>query len=65
MLDHLGWGEAARLIEAGLERAIEAGTVTYDLARLMREEGRADVHEVRCSEFATEIISNFTGPVRA
>jgi isocitrate dehydrogenase len=65
MLDYLGWSEAARLIEAGLERAIEAGTVTYDLARLMREEGRADVHEVRCSEFATEIISNFTGPVRA
>ena len=65
MLDHLGWGEAARRIEAGLERAIEAGTVTYDLARLMREEGRADVREVRCSEFATEIIRNFDGPVRA
>ena len=61
MLDHLGWGAAARLIEAGLERAIEAGTVTYDLARLMREEGRADVRELRCSEFATEIIRNF-GP---
>jgi isocitrate dehydrogenase len=65
MLDYLGWGEAARLIEAGLERAIEAGTVTYDLARLMREEGRADVREMRCSEFATEIIGNFNGPVRA
>jgi isocitrate dehydrogenase len=65
MLDYLGWGEAARLIEAGLERAIEAGCVTYDLARLMREEGRADVREVRCSEFATEIIRNFDGPVRA
>jgi len=65
MLDYLGWGEAARLIEAGLERAIEAGTVTYDLARLMREEGRADVREMRCSDFATEIIGNFNGPVRA
>jgi isocitrate dehydrogenase len=65
MLDYLGWGEAARLIETGLERAIAAGTVTYDLARLMREEGRADVRELRCSEFATEIISNFNGPVRA
>ncbi len=65
MLDYLGWGEAARLIEAGLERAIEAGTVTYDLARLMREEGRTDVRELRCSEFATEIIGNFDGPVRA
>jgi isocitrate dehydrogenase len=39
--------------------------VTYDLARLMREEGRADVREMRCSEFATEIIGNFNGPVRA
>jgi isocitrate dehydrogenase len=62
MLDYLGWGEAARRIESGLERAIEAGTVTYDLARLMREEGRGDVREVRCSEFATEIIRNFDGP---
>ena len=62
MLDYLGWGEAARRIETGLERAIEAGTVTYDLARLMREEGRSDVREVRCSEFATEIIRNFDGP---
>ena len=65
MLDYLGWGEAARLIETGLERAIESGTVTYDLARLMREEGRAGVREVRCSEFATEIIRDFDGPVRA
>jgi len=65
MLDYLGWGEAARLIEAGLERAIEAGAVTYDLARLMREEGRKDAREVRCSEFAAEIIRNLGGPVRA
>ncbi len=65
MLDYLGWSEAARLIESGLERAIEAGTVTYDLARLMREERRAEVREVRCSEFATEIINRFDGPVRA
>jgi len=62
MLDHLGWSEAARLIERGLERAIEAGTVTYDLARLMREEGRDGVREVRCSEFASEIVRNFDGP---
>jgi isocitrate dehydrogenase len=65
MLDYIGWGEAARLIEVGLERAIEAGTVTYDLARLMREEGRAGVREMRCSEFGTAIIDNFNGPVRA
>jgi isocitrate dehydrogenase len=65
MLDHLGWGEAARRVEAGLERAVESGTVTYDLARLMRGEGREDVREVRCSEFATEIIRSFDDPPRA
>jgi hypothetical protein len=31
----------------------------------MREEGRADVRELRCSELAKEIIRNFDGPVRA
>jgi len=56
MLDYLGWTEAARLIEQGLEKAIATGTVTYDLARLMREEGRTDVREVKCSEFGSEII---------
>jgi isocitrate dehydrogenase len=56
MLDYLGWKEAARLIESALEGAIASGTVTYDLARLMRQEGRTDVKEVRCSEFASEII---------
>lgn len=52
-------------IETGLERAIEPGTVTCDLARLMRGEGRADVRGLRCSGFATEIIGDFDGPVRA
>ena len=56
MLDYMGWTEAARLIERGLEKAIATGTVTYDLARLMREEGRTDVTEVKCSEFGSEII---------
>jgi len=64
MLDHLGWSEAARLIESGLEQAVEKGRVTYDLARLMRAEGRTDVHEVRCSEFANEIIREFGVEVR-
>ncbi len=64
MLDHLGWPEAARLIECGLERAVESGRVTYDLARLMKEEGRADVRELRCSEFGDEIIRGFQGEVR-
>jgi len=56
MLDYMGWTEAARLIERGLQEAVATGTVTYDLARLMREEGRVDVREVKCSEFGSEII---------
>ncbi len=35
MLRYLGWGEAADLIEGGLEAAIGDKVVTYDFARLM------------------------------
>ena len=35
MLDYLGWTEASRLIIRGMEQAITAQTVTYDLARQM------------------------------
>ncbi len=33
MFDYLGWGEASALIMRGIEKAIGAKTVTYDLAR--------------------------------
>ena len=52
MLDYLGWGEAATLIETALTRAIAAKTVTYDFARLM--EGAT---KVSTSEFATRMIA--------
>ncbi|MGH7477174.1 MAG: isocitrate dehydrogenase (NADP(+)) [Longimicrobiales bacterium] len=35
MLEHLGWDEAAQLVVRGLEGAIRARTVTYDLERQM------------------------------
>ena len=35
MLIHLGWVEAADRLYHALEQSIQAGTVTYDLARLM------------------------------
>ncbi|MCZ8513418.1 NADP-dependent isocitrate dehydrogenase [Paenibacillus filicis] len=54
MLEHLGWLEAAELIYKGMETAINNKTVTYDFARLM--EGAT---EVKCSEFANQIIANF------
>lgn len=53
MLEHLGWQEAADLIYAGMEAAINNKTVTYDFARLM--EGAT---EVKCSQFADEIIKH-------
>ena len=52
MLEHLGWDEAAALVTRGLERAIQARTVTYDLARQM--EG---AREVSTSQFAEAIVS--------
>jgi isocitrate dehydrogenase len=52
MLEYMGWQEAADLILKGLNRAIAAKTVTYDFSRQM--EG---AKEVRCSEFADEMIT--------
>jgi isocitrate dehydrogenase len=57
MLEHLGWNEAADLIIGGMSAAIREGKVTYDLARLMRREGRADVEEVSCSGFGEAIAA--------
>ena len=58
MLEYMGWNEAARMIEKGMAKAINAGTVTYDFARLMAQEGRTDVKEIKCSEFGTAIIND-------
>src|ERR671930_423455 len=58
MLEYLGWQEAADLIVTGLEKAIAAKTVTYDFARLMRQEGVPNVTEVKCSEFGKAIIQH-------
>jgi isocitrate dehydrogenase len=54
MLEYLGWDKAAHLIHKGLESAIANKRVTYDFARLM--DGAT---EIKCSEFANEIISHF------
>ncbi|MGD2135603.1 MAG: isocitrate/isopropylmalate family dehydrogenase [Gemmatimonadales bacterium] len=56
MLQHMGWAEAADLILSGMRAAIRDGHVTYDLARLMRAEGRDDVNEVSCSGFGKAIV---------
>ncbi len=51
MLEHMGWEEAARLVDRGLEGAVGAKTVTYDLERQM--EGAT---LVSTSRFGAEII---------
>jgi isocitrate dehydrogenase len=51
MLEHMGWDAAAKLIITGLERAISAKTVTYDLARQM-----PGATEVSTSGFGDAII---------
>jgi isocitrate dehydrogenase len=58
MLRHMGWHEAADLIIQGMDRAIASRTVTYDFARLMKSDGKGDVREVKCSEFAQAIIQH-------
>jgi isocitrate dehydrogenase len=51
MLEFLGWKEAAKLVEDGMERAIENKKVTYDFHRMM--EGAT---KVKTSEFADYVI---------
>jgi len=53
MLEHLGWKEAAALINKGLEAAIASKRVTYDFERQM--EGAT---LLKCSEFGQEIVNN-------
>ena len=52
MFRYLGWNEAADLLVKGLEGAIGARTVTYDLARLI-----PNSTELKCSEFADAVIA--------
>ena len=53
MLEHLGWNEAADMITRSMEKTIDSKVVTYDFARLMD-----GANEVKCSEFADELIKN-------
>jgi isocitrate dehydrogenase len=53
LLDFIGWKEAARLIEASLEKTILQKFVTYDFERQT-----AGATKVGTSEFASRIISN-------
>jgi isocitrate dehydrogenase len=60
MLEFLGWGEAAKLIEDGIARTIQQKKVTYDLERLM-----PGATKVGTSAFASAIIENMKGMAAA
>ena len=53
MFEYIGWKEAAKLIEYGMQETIKQKYVTYDFARQM--EGAT---EVKTSEFAQRIVEN-------
>lgn len=55
MLRHMGWTEAADLINKGMEGAIKAKTVTYDFHRFMN-----DAKLLTTSEFGDAIIGHMT-----
>jgi isocitrate dehydrogenase len=58
MLRYMGWVEAADLIIKGMDGAITSKKVTYDFARLMKQEGVAGAQELKCSEFGQNIIKH-------
>jgi isocitrate dehydrogenase len=51
MLEHMAWKEAASRIRCALQATVQAGTVTYDLARQI-----PGATEVSCSGFAQAMI---------
>jgi isocitrate dehydrogenase len=53
MLEYMGWNEAAKLVDAGVQKTIDNKTVTYDLERQMK-----GARKVGTTEFATQIIKN-------
>lgn len=53
MLEHIGWAEAARTIEAAITRCLSQGKATADLARFM-----PDSTPLTTSAFTAEIISH-------
>jgi isocitrate dehydrogenase len=60
MFDHMGWSEAARLIEDSMESTILDKFVTYDFERQM-----PGATKVRTSEFADHIIDHMVLSHRA
>jgi len=58
MFEFMGWPEVSERIERALAATIGEKRVTYDLERLMRMEGAANVQKLSTSGFAGAIIEN-------
>jgi isocitrate dehydrogenase len=56
LFDYIGWHEVAHLIEDALKTTFSQKTVTYDLARLMKE-----ATQVSCSRFAELVCETMGG----
>ena len=60
MFEFMGWGEVAKLIEAGIAKTIQQKRVTYDLERLL-----PGATKLGTSAFATAIIENMQAQTAA
>jgi len=53
MFEYMGWEDAGQLIRDAVEKTIDEGTVTYDLARQ-----REDAEKVSTTEYAEAVVEN-------
>ena len=53
MFEYMGWEDAGQLIRDAVEKTIDEGTVTYDLARQ-----REDAEKVSTTEYGQKVIEN-------
>ncbi len=60
LLEHLGWFEAANLIDRGMAQTISQKRVTYDFHRQME-----NAEKLQCSEFGEAIVENMGEGVKA
>lgn len=58
MLKHIGWDEAANILESAIMETYADQKVTQDLARVL------NIKPLKCSEFAEEIIKRMREPPR-
>ncbi len=55
MLEHLGWREAAEIMEKSIIETYKDRKVTQDIARVL------DIKPLKCSEFGNEVIKRMRG----